>query len=253
MAKKATRVKEEIEVVENLEEGVILKSIRGENIKPRNQSQKEVVDCINNKDLVAIVGPAGSGKSYIAIAMAVRALNRKEVKKIILTRPAVEAGESLGYLPGGLKDKLDPYLRPLYDALEDMIPPPKLRELMDSNVIEIAPLAYMRGRTLSNAFIILDEAQNTTLTQLKMFLTRMGERSKVVITGDLSQIDLPKWSPSGFADCIDILSTVDGASVIKTKDKEIIRHPLIRHILKSFEALELKNLEAKKLESLETS
>lgn len=243
MAKKATRVKEEIEVVENLEEGVILKSIRGENIKPRNQSQKEVIDCINNKDLVAIVGPAGSGKSYIAIAMAVRALNRKEVKKIILTRPAVEAGESLGYLPGGLKDKLDPYLRPLYDALEDMIPPPKLRELMDSNVIEIAPLAYMRGRTLSNAFIILDEAQNTTLTQLKMFLTRMGERSKVVITGDLSQIDLPKWSPSGFADCIDILSTVEGASVIKTKDKEIIRHPLIRHILKSFEALELKNLE----------
>lgn len=253
MARKITNRREETEIIENLDEGVILKSIRGENIKPRNQSQKEVVDCINDKDLVAIVGPAGSGKSYIAIAMAVRALNRKEVKKIILTRPAVEAGENLGYLPGGLKDKLDPYLRPLYDALEDMIPPPKLRELMDANVIEIAPLAYMRGRTLSNAFIILDEAQNTTLTQLKMFLTRMGENSKVVITGDLSQIDLPKWSPSGFFDCIEILSSVEGASVIRTKDKEIIRHPLIKHILKSFEALELKKEEAKKLESLETS
>ena len=182
------------------------------------------------------IGPAGSGKTYTAIALAVRSLKNKEIKKIILSRPAVEAGEKLGFLPGDMKDKIDPYLQPLYDALQDMIPAAKLKEYMELNVIQIAPLAFMRGRTLNDAVVILDEAQNTTTQQIKMFLTRMGEGSKTVVTGDVTQIDLPEGKKSGLIHAIHILKNVEGIQICRLTDKDVVRHPMVMRIIRAYEA-----------------
>ena len=215
-------------------DGAILYSNNGKPIKARTINQQKFVEAYNNHDLVFAIGPAGSGKTYTAIALAVRAFKNREVKKIILTRPAVEAGENLGFLPGDLKEKLDPYLRPLYDALLDMVHPRKLEELIDEDFIEIAPLAYMRGRTLENAFVILDEAQNTTTKQIKMFLTRMGKNSKFVITGDITQIDLPKHTKSGLIQSIEILKDIKGLAFIEFDERDIIRHNLVKHIVKAY-------------------
>lgn len=208
---------------------------RGNAIRPKTVNQKKLIDLVYANDLVFALGPAGTGKTYISVALAVRALKNKEVKKIIITRPAVEAGESLGFLPGDLKDKVDPYLRPIYDALDDMVPKEKLKYYMDHGVIEIAPLAYMRGRTLHKAFILLDEAQNTTPMQIKMFLTRMGPESKVIITGDTSQIDLPKHQNSGLVESINILKGVKGMGVIHLEGKDVVRHKLVKEIIKAYE------------------
>jgi phosphate starvation-inducible PhoH-like protein len=210
----------------------------GNDAKPilaKTKNQQEMVECIEKNDVVFAIGPAGSGKTYTAVALAVRELKNKEVKKIILTRPAVEAGESLGFLPGDLKEKIDPYLRPLYDALEDMIPPEKLKAFLENGTIEIAPLAFMRGRTLNNCFVILDEAQNTTDLQLKMFLTRMGLHAKVVVTGDLTQIDLPQKQKSGLHRAIHILSNIPGLKIIKLSNKDVLRHRLVIEILKAYD------------------
>ena len=181
------------------------------------------------------IGPAGSGKTYTAIALAVRALKNKEIKKIILSRPAVEAGEKLGFLPGDMKEKLDPYLQPLYDALNDMIPPAKLQKHLEEGTVQIAPLAYMRGRTLDNAFVILDEAQNTTLSQIKMFLTRMGRNARFIVTGDVTQIDLPRKSDSGLVRTMEILRGVDGIGIVEFDKRDIVRHPLVKHIVEAFD------------------
>jgi phosphate starvation-inducible PhoH-like protein len=210
----------------------------GNDAKPivaKTKNQQELVDSIEKNDIVFAIGPAGSGKTYTAVALAVRALKNKEIKKIILTRPAVEAGESLGFLPGDLKDKIDPYLRPLYDALEDMIPPEKLRTFLENRTIEIAPLAFMRGRTLNNCFVILDEAQNTTDLQLKMFLTRMGTSAKVMVTGDLSQVDLPQKQKSGLQRAITILDGIKGLKIIHLKNTDVLRHKLVVEILKAYD------------------
>lgn len=215
--------------------GVVVYSVDGKAIAPRGKAQKAMVEAYNHNDLIFATGPAGSGKTYMAIALAVRALKNREIRRIILTRPAVEAGERLGFLPGDLKDKLDPYLQPLYDALEDMIPPKKLQDFIAEGVIQIAPLAYMRGRTLSSAVAILDEAQNTNLGQLKMFLTRMGQGSKFIVTGDPSQVDLPKKEDSGLQRGIKILEDVEGVSDIKFGSEDIVRHPLVSRIVKAFE------------------
>lgn len=187
-------------------------------------------------DMVFAIGPAGSGKTYIAIAMAVKALKNREVRKIILSRPAVEAGEKLGFLPGDMKEKIDPYLQPLYDALEDMLPAPKLKEMLEDNIIQIAPLAFMRGRTLNDAFVILDEAQNTTTAQIKMFLTRMGMNSKMVITGDVTQIDLPSSQRSGLIEAMNILKKVKGIAKIEFDKKDIVRHKLVQRIVEAYDA-----------------
>lgn len=208
---------------------------KGNAIKPKTVNQKKLIDLVYANDLVFALGPAGTGKTYISVALAVRALKNKEVKKIIITRPAVEAGESLGFLPGDLKDKVDPYLRPIYDALDDMIPKEKLKYYMEHGVIEIAPLAYMRGRTLHKAFILLDEAQNTTPMQIKMFLTRMGPESKAIITGDTSQVDLPKNQASGLVDSISILKGIKGIGVIKLEGKDVVRHKLVKDIIEAYE------------------
>jgi phosphate starvation-inducible PhoH-like protein len=216
-------------------EGYILSDILGKPIRAFTLNQKNLLYEAGNNDLVFAVGPAGSGKTYTAIALAVRALKNHEVRRIILSRPAVEAGENLGYLPGHIKDKLDPYLQPLYDALQDMIPQRRLREYFEERVIEIAPLAYMRGRTLDNAFVILDEAQNATLGQLKMFLTRMGRNAQFIVTGDLTQIDLPRKSDSGLVKTIEMLESVEGISVVRFEECDIIRHKLVRFIVKAFE------------------
>ena len=215
--------------------GVVVYSVDGKAIAPRGKAQKAMVEAYNHNDLIFATGPAGSGKTYMAIALAVRALKNREIRRIILTRPAVEAGERLGFLPGDLKDKLDPYLQPLYDALEDMIPPKKLQDFIAEGVIQIAPLAYMRGRTLSSAVAILDEAQNTNLGQLKMFLTRMGQGSKFIVTGDPSQVDLPKKEDSGLQRGTKILEDVEGVSDIKFGSEDIVRHPLVSRIVKAFE------------------
>jgi phosphate starvation-inducible PhoH-like protein len=207
----------------------------GNAIKPKTVNQKKLVDTVFKNDLVFALGPAGTGKTYVAVALAVRALKNKEVKKIIITRPAVEAGESLGFLPGDLREKVDPYLRPIYDALDDMIPREKLKYYLDDGVIEIAPLAYMRGRTLHKAFILLDEAQNTTPMQIKMFLTRMGPESKVVVTGDTSQIDLPKNQGSGLIESINILKGVKGIGVVHLEGKDVVRHKLVKQIIEAYE------------------
>ncbi|MCK9481551.1 MAG: PhoH family protein [Bacteroidia bacterium] len=210
----------------------------GNDAKPviaKTHNQQKMVESIEHNDVVFAVGPAGTGKTYTAVALAVRALKNKEVKKIILTRPAVEAGESLGFLPGDLKEKIDPYLRPLYDALEDMIPLDKLKTFLENRTIEIAPLAFMRGRTLNNCFIILDEAQNTTDLQLKMFLTRMGKDAKVIVTGDLSQIDLPQKQKSGLKRAIKILNDIEGVNIIHLNNKDVLRHKLVVEILKAYD------------------
>ena len=203
----------------------------GAKIKARTVNQKKLVQEILKNDMVFAVGPAGTGKTYTAVAMAVRALKEKEVKRIILTRPAVEAGENLGFLPGDLKEKLDPYMMPLYDALRDMIPPEKLADMLEFGIIEIAPLAFMRGRTLDKAFVILDEAQNSTTMQMKMFLTRMGMTAKFVITGDMSQVDLPNRQRSGLAYALDVLKDVEGIGVVRLQQSDVIRHPIVKESL----------------------
>lgn len=210
----------------------------GRSIKAKTRNQKRLVEVCETSDIVFAVGPAGTGKTYTAVAIAVRALKNKLVKKIVLTRPAVEAGENLGFLPGDLKEKVDPYLRPLYDALDDMLPMDKLQFFMDNRVIEIAPLAFMRGRTLDNAYIILDEAQNATPLQLKMFLTRLGPSAKCIITGDLSQIDLPGHQKSGLRQAMDILDGVEGISVIALNAEDVVRHRLVKEIIRAYDKIE---------------
>ena len=214
---------------------VIVYGNNGLIVKARTKNQQRLVELYKTNDLLMAIGPAGSGKTYTAIALAVRALKEKEVRRIILTRPAVEAGEKLGFLPGDMKEKLDPYLQPLYDALNDMIPPAKLQKFMEEGVVQIAPLAYMRGRTLDNAFVILDEAQNTTLPQMKMFLTRMGRNAKFIVTGDLTQIDLPKKSDSGLKRTVDMLEGIDGIGIVEFDSKDIIRHSLVSRIVRAFD------------------
>lgn len=224
-------------------DSVIVHGNDGKPVKARNRTQQEMVKAYFENDLIFAVGPAGTGKTYIAIALAVRALKNREVKRIILTRPAVEAGERLGFLPGDLKDKLDPYLQPLYDALGDMIPAKRLQEFMAEGTIQIAPLAYMRGRTLDRACVILDEAQNTNLGQLKMFLTRMGCDAKFIVTGDASQIDLPNKKDSGLLKGIELTKNIKGVKTIFFKNEDIVRHPLVAKIVKAFEKAENKKEE----------
>lgn len=214
---------------------VIVFGNKGLVIKPKSPNQRKLVDAAMKNDLVFALGPAGTGKTYIAVALAVRALKNREVKRIIITRPAVEAGENLGFLPGDLQEKLDPYLRPIYDALQDMVPPEKLKYYQETRVIEIAPLAYMRGRTLHDAFVLLDEAQNTTSEQIKMFLTRMGPNSKVIITGDQTQVDLPVRQKSGLSEALRILKDVKGIGVVSLSGKDVIRHKLVKAIIEAYE------------------
>lgn len=216
-------------------DNIIVYSVTGKPILPRSENQQKLVEGFQKNDLVFAIGPAGSGKTYTAIALAVRALKNKEVKKIILSRPAVEAGEKLGFLPGDMKEKIDPYLQPLYDALQDMIPAGKLKEYMELNIIQIAPLAFMRGRTLNDAVVILDEAQNTTTQQIKMFLTRMGMNSKMIVTGDMTQIDLPPRQTSGLTEALKILKNVKGLSVVKLNKKDIVRHKLVERIVEAYD------------------
>ena len=216
-------------------DGVIVFGVNGKPISARTPNQQRLVDAYSKNDLIFALGPAGTGKTYIAIALAVRALIIKEVRKIILSRPAVEAGEKLGFLPGDMKDKIDPYLQPLYDALEDMVPAAKLKEYMESNAIQIAPLAFMRGRTLNDAIVVLDEAQNTTTHQIKMFLTRLGMNSKMIVTGDATQIDLPKTTTSGLIQALKILDGVNGIGKVEFCKKDIVRHALVQRIVEAYE------------------
>ena len=215
--------------------GAVVYSISGHPIKSRSEHQQMLVDAFQEKDMMFAVGPAGTGKTYLSIALAVKALKEKEVKRIILSRPAVEAGEKLGFLPGDMKEKIDPYLQPLYDALEDMIPAAKLQDMMEKHIIQIAPLAFMRGRTLNDAVVILDEAQNTTTAQIKMFLTRMGWNTKMIITGDLTQIDLPRNTKSGLAEALNILKDIKEISIIRMDAKDIVRHKLVTRIVNAFD------------------
>lgn len=225
---------------------VIVYSVTGKPISPRSANQLKLVKEFDKNDMIFAIGPAGSGKTYTAIALAVRALKNKEIKKIILSRPAVEAGEKLGFLPGDMKDKIDPYLQPLYDALQDMIPAAKLKEYMELNIIQIAPLAFMRGRTLNDAVVILDEAQNTTTQQIKMFLTRMGMNTKMIVTGDMTQIDLPTSQTSGLVQAMKILKGVKGISFIELTKKDIVRHKLVTRIVEAYEKFEEgRNMEKK--------
>ena len=226
---------------------VIVYSVTGKAITPRSDNQLKLVKEYEKNDMVFAIGPAGSGKTYTAIALAVRSLKNKEIKKIILSRPAVEAGEKLGFLPGDMKDKIDPYLQPLYDALQDMIPAAKLKEYMELNIIQIAPLAFMRGRTLNDAVVILDEAQNTTTQQIKMFLTRMGMNTKMIVTGDTTQIDLPSSQKSGLVQAMHILKGVKGISFIELNKKDIVRHKLVTRIVEAYEKFEEKQKEEKTL------
>ena len=214
---------------------VIVYSTTGKPITARSENQHKLVEAFNQSDLLFAIGPAGSGKTYTSIALAVRALKNKEVRKIILSRPAVEAGEKLGFLPGDMKEKIDPYLQPLYDALEEMIPPAKLQEYMNTNIIQIAPLAFMRGRTLNDAVVILDEAQNTTTAQIKMFLTRMGNNTKMIVTGDRTQIDLPPSQRSGLVEAVRILHDVKGVRIIEMNKSDIVRHKLVVRIVEAYE------------------
>lgn len=216
--------------------GVIVYNISGKPIKCKSENQQKLVDAFENNDMIFATGPAGTGKTYLSRALAVRALKEKAIRKIILSRPAVEAGEKLGFLPGDMKDKIDPYLQPLYDALEDMLPAVKLQDMMEKNIIQIAPLAFMRGRTLSDAVVILDEAQNTTTAQLRMFLTRMGWNTKMVITGDMTQIDLPRGQRSGLAESLDILKNVEGIGFVSLGQKDIVRHKLVTRIVNAYES-----------------
>jgi len=218
-----------------LHDDIILFGDKGNVIKPKTQNQKQLVLEAQKNDLVFALGPAGTGKTYISVALAVSALKNKEVKKIIITRPAVEAGENLGFLPGDLKEKIDPYLRPIYDALDDMIPMERLKYYYENRIIEIAPLAYMRGRTLRNAFILLDEAQNTTAMQMKMFLTRMGSNSKMIVTGDRSQIDLPGNQKSGLTEALEILKNIEGIGFVELTSKDVMRHKLVERVINAYE------------------
>ncbi len=220
---------------ERATDNLILHGVNGKSIYARSANQRLLVDAYAENDLLFAVGPAGSGKTYTAIALAVRALKNKEVRRIVLSRPAVEAGEKLGFLPGDMKEKIDPYLQPLYDALQDMLPDSKLNEFMEKGIIQIAPLAFMRGRTLSDAVVILDEAQNTTVQQLKMFLTRLGLGGKMIVTGDLTQIDLPTSQKSGLRDAIDRFRKIKGIKIIEFNEKDIVRHPLVKHIVAAYE------------------
>tara|TARA_R110000868_G_scaffold386_2_gene3018 strand:+ start:20 stop:982 length:963 start_codon:yes stop_codon:yes gene_type:complete len=224
---------------------VILYGNKGVIVRPKSPNQKKLVDASYKNDLVFALGPAGTGKTYIAVALAVRALKNREVKRIIITRPAVEAGENLGFLPGDLQEKLDPYLRPIYDALSDMVPTEKLRFYQENRVIEIAPLAYMRGRTLHDAFVLLDEAQNTTSEQIKMFLTRMGPNSKVIITGDQSQVDLPTRQKSGLRESLRILKGVKGIGVVNLSGSDVVRHKLVKSIIEAYEKNEVETKPSK--------
>ena len=223
--------------------GVVAYSISGRPIKPRSENQQKLVDAFEKDDMIFAVGPAGTGKTYLSIALAVRAMKERQAKKIILSRPAVEAGEKLGFLPGDMKDKIDPYLQPLYDSLEDMIPAVKLQDMMEKHIIQIAPLAFMRGRTLSDAVVILDEAQNTTPAQIRMFLTRMGWNTKMIITGDMTQVDLPKEHLSGLREAIRILKGVEGISVVELNKKDIVRHKLVTRIVNAYEAYDKQKAE----------
>ena len=222
-------------------EDIIVYSTSGKPIRPRSANQESLVKGFLHHDLVFCIGPAGTGKTYLSIAMAVKALKKKQIRKIILSRPAVEAGEKLGFLPGDMKDKIDPYLQPLYDALEEMIPHTRLQELMAQNIIQIAPLAFMRGRTLNDAVVILDEAQNTTSSQIKMFLTRMGTNTKMIVTGDCTQIDLPTSQRSGLVEALHILRSVEGIAFIEFNKKDIVRHKLVTSIVEAYE----KNVQSK--------
>ena len=220
------------------EEDIIVHGVSGKIIRPQTQNQVKLVEMMRKNDMVFAVGPAGTGKTYVGVALAVKALKEKQVRRIILTRPAVEAGENLGFLPGDLKEKLDPYMQPLYDALRDMIPTEKLNAFIEAGIIEIAPLAFMRGRTLDNAFVILDEAQNTTHAQMKMFLTRMGRNAKFMITGDPGQIDLPRKVSSGLKEAMLILQNVQGIAFLHLDDKDVVRHPLVRSIIEAYKTIE---------------
>ncbi len=218
-----------------VDKDVIVYGNSGNIVRARTVNQQRLVKLYDHNDLLFAVGPAGSGKTYTAIALAVRALKERQVRRIILTRPAVEAGEKLGFLPGDMKEKLDPYLQPLYDALNDMIPPLKLQKFLEEGTVQIAPLAYMRGRTLDNAFVILDEAQNTTLSQIKMFLTRMGRNAKFIVTGDVTQIDLPRRSDSGLVRTMEILRRIEGIGIVEFDRRDIVRHPLVKYIVDAFD------------------
>jgi phosphate starvation-inducible PhoH-like protein len=222
-------------------ESVILHGVGGKVIKAKTFNQKKLVDSMQGNDMVFAIGPAGTGKTYTGVALAVSALKEKKVKRIILTRPAVEAGENLGFLPGDLNEKLDPYMQPLYDALRDMIPNEKLKSYIETGIIQIAPLAFMRGRTLDNAFVILDEAQNTTHAQMKMFLTRMGKNAKFMITGDPGQIDLPRRIISGLKEVLLILKDTKGIKIIYLDDKDVIRHPLVKKVIEAYKSIEHEN------------
>ena len=220
------------------ETDIILHGVNGKVIRPQTKNQVKLVSLMHKNDMVFAIGPAGTGKTYVGVALAVKALKEKQVKRIILTRPAVEAGENLGFLPGDLKEKLDPYMQPLYDALRDMIPHEKLNAFIEAGIIEIAPLAFMRGRTLDNAFVILDEAQNTTHAQMKMFLTRMGRNAKFMITGDPGQVDLPRKVSSGLKEAMLILQNVKGIAFLHLDDKDVVRHPLVRSIIDAYKTAE---------------
>lgn len=229
-----------------VDKDVIVYGNNGNIVRARTVNQQRLVKLYDGCDLLFAVGPAGSGKTYTAIALAVRALKERQVRRIILTRPAVEAGEKLGFLPGDMKEKLDPYLQPLYDALNDMIPPAKLQKFIEEGTVQIAPLAYMRGRTLDNAFVILDEAQNTTLAQIKMFLTRMGRNARFIVTGDVTQIDLPRRADSGLVRAMEFLRPVEGIGIVEFDRRDIVRHPLVKHIVEAFDKQEAEG--AKKVE-----
>ena len=231
--------------------GVLVYSISGRPIKSRSENQQQLIEAYEKNDMIFAVGPAGTGKTYLSIALAVKALREKEIKKIILSSPAVEAGEKLGFLPGDMKDKIDPYLQPLYDALEDMIPAVKLQDMMEKHIIQIAPLAFMRGRTLSDAVVILDEAQNTTSQQIRMFLTRMGMNTKMIITGDLTQIDLPREQRSGLKEALKILEGVEGIGVVKLGQKDIVRHKLVTRIVNAYDKYDKERAEAREAQKAE--
>ena len=231
--------------------GVLVYSISGRPIKSRSENQQQLIEAYEKNDMVFAVGPAGTGKTYLSIALAVKALKEKTIKKIILSRPAVEAAEKLGFLPGDMKDKIDPYLQPLYDALEDMIPAVKLQDMMEKHIIQIAPLAFMRGRTLSDAVVILDEAQNTTSQQIRMFLTRMGMNTKMIITGDLTQIDLPREQRSGLKEALKILEGVEGIGVVKLGQKDIVRHKLVTRIVNAYDKYDKERAEAREAQKAE--
>ena len=241
---KGKRTKDEVP------EDVIVFSMSGRPIKPRSVNQQRLIEAYQQNDMVFAVGPAGTGKTYLSIALAVKALKEKTAKKIILSRPAVEAGEKLGFLPGDMKDKIDPYLQPLYDALEDMIPQVKLQDMMEKHVIQIAPLAFMRGRTLNDAVVILDEAQNTTPAQIRMFLTRMGWNTKMIITGDMTQIDLPHSQKSGLIEALHILNNVEGIGVVNLDSRDIVRHKLVTRIVNGYDAYDKELKESKELREL---